>query len=64
MVYLSSIVTENIGEVVQLELENLLGGLGLGTGRVNERGNGWVTTLSIGVGPPEALGSTGVELGY
>ena len=64
MIYLSSIVTENISEVVQLQLEDLLGGLGLGTGGVDERGNGWVTTLSIGIGPPEALGSTGVELGY
>ena len=60
--YLSGIVTENIGEVVQLKLEDLLSGLGLGTSRVDEGGNCGITTLCVRVGPPESFGSAGVEL--
>ncbi len=60
--YLSSIVTKNIGEVVQPKFKDLLGGLGLGTSGVDEGGNGRIASLSVGVWPPEAFGSTGIEL--
>lgn len=59
---LSGIVTENVGEVVQLQLEDLLGGLSLGAGGVDEGGYCRVTTLGVGVRPPETFSSTGVEL--
>jgi len=64
IVYLSSIVTENIGEIVQLKLEDLLGRLGLGTCGVDEGSNSGIATLCIGVRPPKSFGSTGVELRY
>jgi hypothetical protein len=59
---LSGIVTEDVGEVVQLQLEDLLGGLSLGAGGVDEGSDCWVATLGVGVRPPEAFSSTSVEL--
>ena len=58
--YLSGIITEHVSQIVQLNLEDLLGRLGLGAGGVDERSVG---VLGVGVGPPEAFGAAGVELG-
>ena len=56
---LSGIITEHIGEVVQFDLEDLLGGLGLGASGVDEGGVG---VERLGVGSPESLGTASVEL--
>ena len=54
----AGVVAQNVGNVSQLNLEDLLGLGGLGAGRINH----WCVGVGVEVGTPEPFGSAGVKV--